>query len=356
MCLSPVSIPRMYLGRKVVMWCPCGKCEECKKDKQNEYIIRTIEEAMKIKGNVYFVTLTYAPANVPLVVDEDGEIDEETGEMSTKMSLDHEDIKAWKKRVNRKFERRYGYRPDYSYCLCGEYGPQTNRPHYHALFMGLKPEDMETFNEDWRKNYGFVCCKRISKFDVPRVAAYVAKYITKFDELENPDVMKGKVVKPRKITSQGYGMPSKERWHQMKIDVMGEDYSIEDLKKLSHSNSRKCMKVVDKISRSLKYKNNGKEYKLPAYYRKRMFYYPDSQGKMRRTVISDMVARTLLHNTQSDFSRQLVQVANNLNLPDDYQAMSVASKIVVDREKADRERRAKAYFETNIAALRKSIF
>ena len=51
MCLSPISISRTYLGRKVVQWCPCGKCEECIKDKQNEYIIRTIEEAMKIKGD-----------------------------------------------------------------------------------------------------------------------------------------------------------------------------------------------------------------------------------------------------------------------------------------------------------------
>ena len=82
-----------------------------------------------------------------------------------------------------------------------------------------------------------------------------------------------------------------------------------------------------------------------------MFYYPDSQGKMRRTVISDMVARTLLHNTQQDFSRQLVQVASDLKLPDDYRVMSKAAKIVVDREKADRERRAKAYFDTNIAVL-----
>ena len=72
MCLSPISISRTYLGRKVVQWCPCGKCEECIKDKQNEYIIRTIEEAMKIKGDVYFLTLTYNEDNVPTVVDEEG--------------------------------------------------------------------------------------------------------------------------------------------------------------------------------------------------------------------------------------------------------------------------------------------
>ena len=58
---------------------PCGKCEECVKDQQNEYVIRTVEEQKK-RGSVVFITLTYNEGSVPRFND-DGEIDEETGEI-----------------------------------------------------------------------------------------------------------------------------------------------------------------------------------------------------------------------------------------------------------------------------------
>lgn len=360
MCLSPISISRTYLGRKVVQWAPCGKCEECIKDKQNEYIIRTIEEAMKVKGNIYFLTLTYSDDNVPLTVDEDGElIDEETGEiLSTLKSLDNGDITAWKKRCRRHIQYHTGRKCDFSYLICGEYGPQTHRPHYHGLFIGISSEDMEVFKKDWEENYGFTCIKQISRFDIERTARYVSKYITKMRDLEDPNVINGKVQKPRKITSKGYGMPSKERWKRMKIDVMGEDYSVEDLQKMvkSGQSTKKVAKVVDKISKSLKYKQNGKEYKLPQYYKRKMLSYKDDTGKVHSTTIQNMVAQSMVSQVQSDYSRKLVQLANNLNVSEDYEGMVKVTSRLQAIEENSRLSRKQAYIETNIAALRKSIF
>lgn len=360
MCLSPISIPRTYLGRKVVQWAPCGKCEECIKDKQNEYIIRTIEEAMKVKGNIYFLTLTYSDDNVPLTVDEDGElIDEETGEiLSTLKSLNNQDITLWKKRCKRYIQYHFKRKSEFSYLICGEYGPQTHRPHYHALFIGISPEDMEIYKKDWEENYGFTCVKQISRFDIERTARYVSKYITKMRDLEDPNVINGKVQKPRKITSKGYGMPSKERWKRMKIDVMGEDYSVEDLQNMvkpGHS-TKKVAKVVDKISKSLKYKQNGKEYKLPQYYKRKMFSYKDSEGKVCSTTIQNMVAQSMVSQVQSDYSRKLVQLANNLKVSEDYEGMVKVTSRLQAIEESSRLSRKQAYIETNIAALRKSIF
>jgi hypothetical protein len=34
------------------------------------------------------------------------------------------------------------------YFHCGEYGPETNRPHYHALLFGYRPSDPELFSAD----------------------------------------------------------------------------------------------------------------------------------------------------------------------------------------------------------------
>ena len=362
MCLSPISISRTYLGRKVVQWCPCGKCEECIKDKQNEYIIRTIEEAMKIKGDVYFLTLTYNEDNVPTVVDEEGELDEETGELcsigQSIKSLNNKDITLWKKRCKRYIEYHYKTKCDFSYLICGEYGPQTHRPHYHGLFLGISPRDMEIFKRDWETNYGYTCIKEVSKFDVERTARYVAKYITKMRDLEDKNVMNGKVEKPRKITSKGYGMPSKERWKRMKIDVMGEDYSVEDLQKMVKpgQSTKKVSKIIEKVTRSLKYKNNGKEYKLPAYYRKKMFYYKDDFGKVHGTTVSNMVAQAMVNQVQSDYSRKLVEMANNLQVGETFEDMRAVACRVQAIEEDTRQTRKKMYIQTNIAALRKSIF
>ena len=93
MCVSPVSLSRECCGKKYTAFVPCGQCPECVKDKQNEYMIRSLEEAMKV-GNVWFVTLTYNNDTVPVVFDEEGEVDESTGEIlpAEYLTLNNKDI------------------------------------------------------------------------------------------------------------------------------------------------------------------------------------------------------------------------------------------------------------------------
>nr|DAR10145.1 MAG TPA: Replication associated protein [Microviridae sp.] len=351
----------------MTVWCPCGKCEECVKDKQNEYVIRSIEEAMKVKGDVYFITLTYADDNITQTIDFDDmgeilEVDEETGEVikceNMYNSLNNHDITAWKKRVKRNLQYHSGKWLNFSYLICGEYGPKTHRPHYHGLLMGLTPAEAHAFEEDWKINYGYTCFKKISKMDIAKVASYVAKYICKFKSLEDPLVMEKKVIKPRRISSEGYGMPSKKRWKAMKIDVMGEDYTIDQLNKMAHGNARKMIKVVNKISKSLKYKSdNGLCYKLPKYYRDRMLNYKDPlTGQNRKTYIHDLVTRTLVSNVQQDYSQKLCEMADRINAGENFEEMSRVASLVNDSEQDIRSRRQNAYIETNIAALRKSLF
>lgn len=110
-----------------------------------------------------FVTLTYSPEKLP-----------RTG------SLDHRDFQLFAKRV------RENVGP-FRYLMCGEYGGQTRRPHYHALLFGLEwPRDRvvreqggerlfesELLNDQWKlgiASHGSV---------TPRSVAYVARYSTK---------------------------------------------------------------------------------------------------------------------------------------------------------------------------------
>lgn len=358
MCVCPVSFSRWCCGRRVVDWAPCGKCEECKKDKQNEYVVRTLEEAMKVEGQKWFWTLTFAPANVPLVVDPDGEIvEEDTGEiLSTLPSLDNSTLTAWKKRCKRKLEYKYGRKYDFSYLFGGEYGPLHGTPHYHGVTMGMSREEMEVFKKDWEEHYGFVDVSEVR--NIEKTARYVAKYITKLQQVEHPNVLEGKVEKPRKVTSVGYGMPSKKRWSRMKADIMGKDYTIEELKEMTQSGKsmKEAIKLVDKISKNMKYKSYGKEYKLPAYYKKKMLYSKDDEGKVRATEVCRMVTHTLVRQVQSDFSRKLVKMANEMHVGEDRQGMYKVARHLTDIEATIRENRARTILETNIAALKKSIF
>ena len=94
MCLSPVSLTREIAGRKYTQVVPCGKCVECLKKEQNEFVVRC-EEAARQYGSVWFITLTYNEGSVPVRVDSEGEIDYETGEVLpvSYKSLDREDIR-----------------------------------------------------------------------------------------------------------------------------------------------------------------------------------------------------------------------------------------------------------------------
>ena len=64
----------------------------------------------------------------------------------------------------------------------------------------------------------------------------------------------------------------------------------------------------------------------------------------------------MVSQVQSDFSRKLVKMADQLKVTGDYEGMvKVTSRLQAIEENA-RLSRKKAYFETNITALRKSIF
>lgn len=66
-----------------------------------------------------FVTLTYAPGNLPPLG-----------------SLDHGDFQLFMKRLR----KRYGARKIRFY-MCGEYGPENGRPHYHACLFNIDFRD-----------------------------------------------------------------------------------------------------------------------------------------------------------------------------------------------------------------------
>ena len=380
MCLNPISITREIAGRKYTQVVPCGKCIQCKTKDQGEYAQRCINAANE-HGQVWFVTLTYNEDNVPVnfrledpskLFDCDGEIiedsskssvlvvDKDTGEVCAKtryLSLDREDIKKWKKRVKMTYERKYGKRLELNYIICGEYGPRTHRPHYHGMFFGLDKDAARMLEKDWNDHYGFTCFKYIPTFSVDgsnqveKVAKYCSKYCVKVNELEDESVINQLVQKPRKMTSQGLGVPSAKKMMQLQRYQLCKDLFDYDENKPQDTLTNSQQKLlVNEI------KKRRKASKLPRYLIKRLFYYKDFFGKPRAFEVQKMVSRSLQMDIQKDYSRELIEVAAANNLPETSEGLAKANQILQSRQEDRKQELFETLYSYQCKHLKKSKF
>lgn len=162
---------------------PCGKCIGCKLDHSKEWANRMTLEATQWPEN-WFLTLTYDDTHLPI---KQG-IDRYTGEIEPKATLYKKDVQDFLKRIRERWARLYGVKPIRT-VYAGEYGPSTQRPHYHmALFnlpiytelkehkksgAGYKLWECKEIEECWGK--GFVLLGKLEWSS----AAYIARYIIK---------------------------------------------------------------------------------------------------------------------------------------------------------------------------------
>lgn len=89
----------------------CGQCLSCRIAKQRGWAVRCANEAQLSKANC-FLTLTYDEAHIP-----------------ENRSLRKKDFQDFAKRARKKLGQ-------FRYLHCGEYGAETQRPHYHAIVFG----------------------------------------------------------------------------------------------------------------------------------------------------------------------------------------------------------------------------
>lgn len=111
---------------------PCGKCVGCRLEYSRQWANRCMLE-LQYHDSAYFVTLTYDDYHVPRSY----YADPETGEAQASLTLDKRDWQLFMKRLRKAH-------PDdkIRFFMCGEYGPNTFRPHYHAIIFGLHLDDL----------------------------------------------------------------------------------------------------------------------------------------------------------------------------------------------------------------------
>lgn len=143
---------------------PCGQCIGCKLQRSLMWAIRCVHESQLHTENS-FLTLTYNDENLP-----------QYG------SLEKSHIPKFIRSLRKKHPGK-----TIRYFMCGEYGEQLKRPHYHICLFGHNFPDREIFlenegiltytsktlEEQWQKGF---CTIGELNFDT---AAYTARYITK---------------------------------------------------------------------------------------------------------------------------------------------------------------------------------
>ncbi|QCQ85011.1 replication initiator protein [Blackfly microvirus SF02] len=132
---------------------PCGKCPACKKRRASGWSFRLMQQE-KQSVSAHFITLTYATENLPFTA-------------RGLKTLDIGDLQKFFKRL------RKAHGPNsvpLKYYAVGEYGTNTNRPHYHIILFNA---ELPLIQPAWDKgavHYGTVtgasvgyCLKYISK-------------------------------------------------------------------------------------------------------------------------------------------------------------------------------------------------
>lgn len=196
-CLSPINVKRTPAQGIGYIPVPCGKCLPCLKRRAAEWSFR-INKELQISYFPKFITLTYDDFHLP-INDRDIPV------------LDKSDVKAFLKRLRQSL---YKVSPGYRlrYYLSGEYGPETIRPHYHAIILNVC--DDELIVKAWRKEeelIGHIDFEQVTEASINYVTAYLQK------QPINIDFEALNMQKPFSLMSKGIGeiyLKTNSKYHE----------------------------------------------------------------------------------------------------------------------------------------------
>nr|DAG84048.1 MAG TPA: Replication associated protein [Microviridae sp.] len=158
----------------------CGKCIECRKQKQREWSIR-LNEWIREK-DAYFITATFSEESLAGLQKESGLKWEENANDIATLAL------------RRCLERiRKNTRKSIKHWFITELGDEKGRIHLHGIICGK--EDLKNFYENWK--YGFV---DIGKWCNGQTINYICKYMLKVN-IKYPN-FQGKVLCSKGIGSE----------------------------------------------------------------------------------------------------------------------------------------------------------
>lgn len=123
-CIRPTKFPNSH-----GFFASCGQCMPCRITRRVEWHTKLMLEWKTFNSGV-FVTLTYAPENLP------------ESEHFSGGSLEKTDLQKFLKRLRFNYQKKYGTTKIRHFAV-GEYGEKSKRAHYHLLLFNIDPQRAE---------------------------------------------------------------------------------------------------------------------------------------------------------------------------------------------------------------------
>lgn len=153
---------------------PCGHCLACRLKKASEWVSRNLAE-LRYHSQASFITLTVSPENEDKVFPR----------VNGFLSLSYAPFQLFLKRLRSHFDGT-----DIRFYMCGEYGDNFSRPHYHSILYGVDFDDKVPWSSHdgyiiYRSSileslwpYGFSTIGAVSEESIQYTCRYVCKKIT----------------------------------------------------------------------------------------------------------------------------------------------------------------------------------
>lgn len=183
----PITFNRLNSnGQKLVI--ACGQCIGCRLDKAKDWSLRIMHEAQttaELGSPSCFITLTYNDDNLPF----------DNG-------LQKIDFRKFIRKLRKTIDPQ-----KVRYYMCGEYGEQYGRPHYHAILFGYDfPDRYVWTTADEKTNYRSDLLESVWQKGnsligdcTIQTAGYTARYIMKKANGEKADEIYKAISKDGKI-------------------------------------------------------------------------------------------------------------------------------------------------------------
>lgn len=160
-CLFPIwltnSASEQARTGKFGRYVPCGKCEACVRQKQEDWFVR-LKFQEKVSDFVWFVTLTYDDEHIP--------VRQENGFIF--YDVCKKDVQNYHKRLRSHLSEKSA---NFKFYLCAEYGGKLHRPHYHALYFDIHPSDLHLIDDTWQNGYTMI--EEVNDARIKYVTGYV---------------------------------------------------------------------------------------------------------------------------------------------------------------------------------------
>lgn len=261
-CPTPVTVKDENQNRYIDV--PCGKCGACKKNRRAVWSFRLAQEE-KASSSCHFITLTYKNDELPF-----------SGQIPTLLK---DDLQKFIKRLREEI-RKVSPKTTFRYYAVGEYGPESERPHYHIIAFNIpwviRDRAFNKIREIW--GLGNVTVDPIT----PARIHYVSKFHMNANKEEFIDSETGEVFERQSefaTMSRGNGIEG----HKYQYGI-GHNY-IKRVKQWHLSTGKNY--VI----------NNGFKQKLPRYYKERIF------GEEERKAVSILSEIKMYKSTKKEVDR-----------------------------------------------------